>query len=138
MFRLFSDVVDFAQNTIYQMRPRHVGSFTTTTTMGNSRIISNPLIFGEPSTPIVSSKKKFGLEYTVRYKTYRYDENELNIFYFNGDEQSIMVQIYNPSRDNYIDKMMCVPKNIRRRRKVNTFGVHFVIDDVEDFFYYVL
>ena len=57
LFRLFSDVVDFAQNTIYQVKPRHVGSFTTTTTMGNSRTISDPLIFGEPSTPIASSKK---------------------------------------------------------------------------------
>jgi hypothetical protein len=75
------------------------------------------------------------LEYTVRYETYKYDENELSIYYFKGDEQSITVQIYNPSRDNYIDKMMCIPKNIPRMRKVNTFGVHFVIDDVEDFFY---
>ena len=57
MFRLFSDVVDFAQNTIYQVKPRHFGSFTTTTTMGNSRTISDPLIFGEPSTPFASSKK---------------------------------------------------------------------------------
>ena len=139
MFRLFSDVVDFAQNTIYQVKPRHVGSFptntTTTTTMGNSRTISDPLIFGEPSSPFASSKQNFSLEYTVRYKTYKYDENELSIYYFKGDEQSITVQIYNPSRDNYIDKMICVPKNIRRRRKVNTWRVHFVIDDVEDFFY---
>jgi len=136
MFRLFSDVVDFAQNTIYQVKPRHVGSFTTTTTtMGNSRTISDPLIFGEPSTPFASSKKNFSLEYTVRYKTYKYDENQLSIYYFTGDEQSITVQICNPSRDNYKDKMMCVPKNIRRKRKVNTWRVDFVIDDIEDFFY---
>jgi hypothetical protein len=31
--------------------------------------------------------------------------------------------------------MMCVPKNIRRRRKVNTYRVDFVIDDIEDFLY---
>ena len=136
MFRLFSDVVDFAQNTIYQVKPRHVGSFTTTTTtMGNSHTISDPLIFEEPSTPFAISKKNLGLEYTVRYKTYKYDENQLSIYYFTGDEQSITVQICNPSRDNYKDKMMCVPKNIRRKRKVNTWRVDFVIDDIEDFFY---
>ena len=58
MFRLFSDVVEFAQNTIHQVKPRHVGSFTTT--MGNSSIISNPLIFEETDPPFVRVEGKDG------------------------------------------------------------------------------
>ena len=134
MFRLFSDVVEFARNTIRQVKPRHVGSFTKTVA-GNSSIIDNPLIFEETDPPDVRAEGNGGCVICrFFYKTYKYDANMLTISYCKGDKQYIVVQIYNLSRVTGEDMIMCVPKNIPRTKRVSTGDVPFVINDAQDFF----
>jgi hypothetical protein len=120
VFNLFCDVVNFAHSTIFEVKPRHVGLFTT-------EGLQNPLIFQDPMNPRISVSK-YCLRYEVIYKTYVHEYNQLNIFYFKDNDQSIVIQIKNASREQ--DKMMYTiyPEHDHEY-------VPFVITDAEDFSY---
>ena len=133
VFRVFCDVIEFARKTIHQVKPRHVGSFKNTAT-GNPSIIVNPLIFEETDPPFVWVEGKNGrVECRFVYRTYKYEVNWLIIYYYKGDEQYIEVQIYNQSRFGE-DTMTYLPKNIPRVKRVDTWGMSFIINDAQNFF----